>query len=156
MTEEQYYTEEALAKIKAELDELKKKKRREIAERIRDAKSFGDLSENAEYTDAKEAQAFIEGRIAELEHVLERAKIVKEDGGGTSGEVRVGSKVLTLDDKGKEKKYALVSANEVDSLKGKISTSSPIGKALLGKKAGDQVEVEVPAGKMKLTIKKVE
>ena len=156
MAEGQYYTKEALAKIQAELDELKKKKRREIAERIRDAKSFGDLSENAEYTDAKEAQAFIEGRIAELEHILESAKIVKKGKGGTSGTVQVGNKVLTLDDKGREKEYALVSANEVNSLEGKISTNSPIGKALLDKKAGDQVAVEVPAGRMKLTIKRVE
>lgn len=156
MTEKQYYTKEALEKLKAELDELKKKKRREVAERIRDAKSFGDLSENAEYTDAKEAQAFIEGRIAKLEHILENAEIVDESKGSASGEIQVGRKVLIVDGKGQEKEYSLVSANEVNSLEGKISTSSPIGKALLGKKVGDQVEVDVPAGKMKLKIKKVE
>ncbi|MFC1652072.1 transcription elongation factor GreA [Patescibacteria group bacterium] len=154
MAEGQYYTKEALEKLKIELNELKKKKRREVAERIRDAKSFGDLSENAEYSDAKEAQAFVEGRIDELEHTLENAKVVKE--GETNGKVQVGRKVLVVDDKGQEKEYFLVSANEVNSLESKISTSSPIGQALLGKKAGDQIEADIPAGKMKLTIKKVE
>jgi len=156
MAEGQYYTKKALTKLKAELDELKSKKRREVAERIRDAKSFGDLSENAEYTDAREAQAFVEGRIAELEHILENAKVVKEDKDGVKETVRVGCKALVVDDKGQEKEYSLVSANEVNSLENKISMSSPVGKALLGKKAGDQVAVEVPAGKMKLRIKRVE
>ena len=156
MVEGQYYTKEALAKLKAELDELKSKKRREVAERIRDAKSFGDLSENAEYTDAKEAQAFIEGRIAEIEHVLENANVIEDKKSRAKGEVQVGCKVLVVDNKGQEKEYSLVSANEVNSLENKISMSSPVGKALLGKKAGEQVEIKVPAGKMKLTIKKVE
>ena len=155
MQKKQYYTKSALEKIKTELAGLKSVKRKEVAERIREAKAFGDLSENAEYADAKEAQAFVEGRIEELEEILENAEIV-DDKCKQGGAVGVNCKVTVSDSKGGQREYTLVSANEVDPLTGKISSNSPIGKALMGKKVGDRVAVEVPSGKLDLQVQKIE
>jgi transcription elongation factor GreA len=138
-----YLTKEGLEKLKNELDELKTVRRKEVAARIEIAKDMGDLSENAEYNEAKEEQGFIEGRIAELEALVPNAIIIERAGTGTVG---IGSTVR-VEANGKEKEYTIVGASEADPVKGKISNESPLGVQFLGKSAGDSVEVKVPSGK---------
>ena len=137
----QIISQEGYDKLKQELQFLTKTKRREIAERIQSAKDLGDLSENAEYSDAKDAQAFNEGRIAEIESLL-KTVIVVENTGATK-DVSMGSTVTVKSD-GKTKTFTIVSFNEVDPLVGKISNESPLGKAFLHKKKGDTVKVTTP------------
>jgi len=139
----QYVSAEFLAKLKEELHDLKTVKRRELAGRIETAKSLGDLSENAEYHEAKDALGFIEGRILEIDDLLKNAIVIEEEKGGSN--VRVGSSVA-VSVNGKEKKFTIVGSNEADPLTGKISNESPIGRALLGAKVGDEVDVETPSG----------
>jgi transcription elongation factor GreA len=139
-----YVTKEGYDKLKKELDELKGVRRKEIAQRIEIAKDMGDLSENAEYHEAKDEQGFIEGRIAELEVVLPNAVIIEAGGDGCIG---VGNTVR-VSAKGKEKEYTIVGANEADPIAGRISNESPLGQAFIGKCAGDTVEVKAPSGKM--------
>jgi len=140
---EQIISQDGYNKLQDELTLLTTTRRKEIAERIERAKELGDLSENAEYSEAKDAQALNEGRILELTNILKNVTIV-ENGGGTR-EVNMGSKVKVKID-GKEKEYTIVSFNEADPLSGKISNESPIGVAFLGKSKGDSVEVETPRG----------
>ena len=139
----QYVSPEFLTKLQAELKDLKTVKRRELANRIETAKSLGDLSENAEYHEAKDALGFVEGRILEIEDLLKNAVIVEREAGASN--VRVGTTVTVSVD-GKEKEITIVGSNEADPLAGKISNESPIGQSLLGAKAGDHVEVETPSG----------
>jgi transcription elongation factor GreA len=139
-----YITKLGYEKLKKELDELKNVRRKEIADRIEIAKDMGDLSENAEYHEAKDEQGFIEGRIAELEITLPNAVIIERD---TSGCVNVGNTVR-VSANGKEKEYTIVGAKEADPLAGRISNESPLGIAFIGKCAGDTVEVQAPAGKI--------
>lgn len=143
---EQIITREGYNKLKEELDFLSTNKRKEIAERIERAKELGDLSENAEYSEAKDAQALNEGRILELAGILKNVTIV-ESVGNKKGEVDMGSKV-TASINGKEKVYEIVSFNEADPLSGKISNESPLGMSFLGKRKGDEVKVETPKGEM--------
>lgn len=143
---EQIITREGYNKLKEELDFLSTAKRKEIAERIERAKELGDLSENAEYSEAKDAQALNEGRILELAGILKNVTIV-ESIGNKKGEVDMGSKV-TASINGKEKVYEIVSFNEADPLNGKISNESPLGMAFLSKKKGDEVKVDTPKGEM--------
>ncbi len=140
---ETYLTQEGLEKLKRELDELKNVKRKEVAYRIEQAKEFGDLSENAEYTEAKNEQAFIEGRIAELDYLLRHATIIQET--KSNGVVQVGSKIKIKGDH-EVREYKIVGSEEADPIQGLISNESPIGRAFLGKKAGEVVEIEVPKG----------
>jgi transcription elongation factor GreA len=152
---EYYLTEEGLQKLKAELAELSGPKRSELAQRLRTAIQQGDLSENADYHKAKEDQAFLEGRIQELNAMIGNAVIIS-DAGSTGGVIGIGSKV-TLKEKGREPiKYFLVGAQEADPRNGKISNESPIGKALLGHKAGDKVEAQTPAGVLAFEVVSVE
>ena len=139
-----YITKEGLAKLRKELDELKNVRRKEIALRIEIAKDMGDLSENAEYHEAKDEQGFIEGRIIELEQMLVNAIVIEHN---DTGCVNVGNTVR-VSVKGKEKEYTIVGANEADPLAGRISNESPLGIAFIGKHPGDSVEVKVPSGKM--------
>mgnify|MGYP001558657649 CR=1 FL=1 len=152
MTNTNYLTKEGLAKLNTELEYLKKIKRREVAERLRTAASFGDLSENFDYANAREEQEFVERRIRELEDLLMHAEIVvsKDD----SGKVQIGSRVV-LQGQGKPLELQIAGAREADPLKGKISLESPFGSALVGKKAGENVEIETPNGKMKYKIAQV-
>ncbi len=152
MTNTNYLTKEGLAKLNTELEYLKKIKRREVAERLRQAASFGDLSENFDYANAREEQEFVERRIRELEDLLMHAEIVvsKDD----SGKVQIGSRVV-LHGEGKPLELQIAGAREADPLKGKISLESPFGSALVGKKAGENVEIETPNGKMKYKIAQV-
>ena len=150
MAKETFITKEGLEKLKKELDQLKNNKRKEIAERIQEAKELGDLSENAEYVEAKNEQAFIEGRILEIESLLKQATIIKER--RTSSKiVEVGSKIKIKDDK-EIKEYVIVGSNEADPNLGKISNVSPLGKAFIGKKTGDIIEIKVPQGIKKFEI----
>lgn len=139
----QYVSPEFLTKLNEELKDLKTVKRRELANRIEAAKSLGDLSENAEYHEAKDALGFVEGRILEIEDLLKNAIVVEQEVNASN--VRVGSTVTVLVN-GKEKTFTIVGSNEADPLTGKISNESPIGRSLLGSKVGDDVEVETPAG----------
>lgn len=140
-------TAEGLKKLEEELNYLKTVKRREVAERIKQAVGFGDLSENAEYEYAKNEQAFTEGRIIALEKKLAQARIIGEEEISTET-VTLGSKVLLRDlDRGEERKYELVSSLECNPFENKISDESPVGRALLGQKVGTAVEINVPAGR---------
>jgi transcription elongation factor GreA len=150
---EQIISQEGYDKLKDELHFLSTVKRKEIAERIERAKELGDLSENAEYSEAKDAQALNEGRVLELTNTLKNVTIVQSS--GSKEKVVMGSKItVKIDDK--EKHYTIVSFNEADPLNGKISNESPIGVAFLEKKKGDSVEVETPRGIMKYKILKIE
>lgn len=154
MDKKMYLTKEGYGKLKEELENLLSNERVAIAERIKTAKEYGDLSENSEYSDAKEQQSFIEGRILEIEHILKNSEIIDEKH-TNCGSVNVGC-VVHLEASDKELKYRIVGSAEADPQKGYISNESPIGKALLGKKTGEQVEVSVPAGVTKYKIKKIE
>jgi transcription elongation factor GreA len=150
-------TPEGLEKLKEEIDHLTTVKRREVAERIKEAREFGDISENAEYDDAKNEQALLEQRIAQLEERLRRATVIDEKVIGTD-EVQFGSVVHVKDQKTDvSQKFQIVGSTEADPLEQKLSNESPIGKALLGHKRNDVVTVEVPRGpKKKLKITKIE
>jgi len=152
-TKEVYLTKAGHEKLEKEHVELTTAGRKKIAEMIKTAKEYGDLSENSEYADAKDQQVFIEGRIAELEHILKNAVIIDETHANCTT-VNVGCSVnVELEDG--EMDFTIVGSAEADPEKGWISNESPIGKALLGKKSGDEVEVTVPAGTMKYRIKKI-
>ena len=146
MSQKVILTEEGFQNLKEELDHLVNVERREVAKRIKTARDFGDISENSEYDDAKNEQAFIEGRIQEIKNMLDNAEVVKEE--EISDEiVSVGNIVKIKDvDSGKEYNYKIVGSAEADPLNNKISNESPIGSALIGHKPGDTVEVEVPSG----------
>jgi len=145
-------TYEGLEKLEKELQYLKTVKRREIAERIKHALSFGDLSENSEYDEAKNEQSYVESRIVKIEAMLKNAKVIDEEDVSTET-VSLGCKVKVLDmDANEEVEYYIVGSTEADPGKSKISNESPVGSALMGKKKGDIVEVNVPAGVIKLKI----
>jgi transcription elongation factor GreA len=150
-------TPEGLEKLKEEIEHLTTVKRREVAERIKEARDFGDIAENAEYDDAKNEQALLEGRIAQLEERLRRATVIDEKSVGTD-EVTFGSVVHVKDQKtGDSQKFQIVGSTEANPADHKLSNESPIGKALLGHKRGDTVSVDVPRGpKKKLKITKIE
>ena len=149
---EQIITQDGYNKLKEEHDFLSTARRKEIAERIERAKELGDLSENAEYSEAKDAQALNEGRIMELAAILKNVTIVNKV--ADSEHIVMGSKIIAKLD-GKEKEFTIVSFNESDPLNGMISNESPLGLAFIGKKKGDNVEVETPRGVMHYKIVKV-
>ncbi|NTW15140.1 MAG: transcription elongation factor GreA [Candidatus Moranbacteria bacterium] len=142
-------TQEGLKKLQDELEDRKIRVRQEIAAAIKEAKEQGDLSENAEYSEAKHQQNENETRIMELEAMLKEATIVEKTTG--SSEIRIGSSVV-LDCEGKEMKFTIVGTNEVDPTKGLISGDSPFGSALMGRSKGDNVTIDVPAGKLKCVV----
>ncbi len=154
MTQSQtYLTREGEQKLKAELAELTGPRREELAQRLRSAIQMGDLSENADYHKAKEDQAFLEGRIQEIEYILRSATIIEK----TSGDVvAVGSTVTVQEDNYDPETYFVVGAKEADPRKGKISNESPIGRALIDHKVGEVVEAETPGGIVKFKILKIE
>jgi transcription elongation factor GreA len=149
---EQIITQEGYNKLKAELDYLINIRRKEIADRIERAKELGDLSENAEYSEAKDAQALNDGRILELSSILKNVTVVANAQSGD--EVMMGSKVL-VKSKDKEKEFTIVSFNEADPAAGCISNESPLGMAFLGRKKGDEVSVKTPNGEVKYKIVKI-
>ena len=150
---EQIISQDGYNKLKDELDFLSTVKRKEIAERIERAKELGDLSENAEYSEAKDTQALNEGRILELSNTLKNVTVVDTKTNGK--DIAMGSKV-TVTVNSKEKQYTIVSFNEADPINGLISNESPIGMSFIGRKKGDVVLVNTPKGEMKFKIKKVE
>ncbi|OGE87709.1 MAG: transcription elongation factor GreA [Candidatus Doudnabacteria bacterium RIFCSPLOWO2_02_FULL_49_13] len=146
-------TEDGLKKLQDEVKILKEDRRREVIERIQEAVAHGDLSENADYAQAKEEQAFIEGRIQEIEEILKNAQIIAAS--KNKNIVSVGSTVV-LKFAGNEVKYTIVGANEANPAAGKISNESLVGKALLGAKKGDRMAVDTPAGKNEYEILNIE
>jgi len=155
MPEQQFITAEGAKNLKAELEQLKGPEREALAKRLRDAIQMGDLSENADYHKAKEDQAFLEGRIQELEYVLRNATIV-EDTGGAKDVVAVGARVTVQEEDFDPEVFLLVGAKEADPRNGKISHESPIGLALMDHRVGDIVEAETPGGRIRLKILKIE
>jgi transcription elongation factor GreA len=151
MTDTIYLTKKGLEELKIELKELIDGKRPEMAKRIKDARDMGDLSENAEYHSAKEEQAFVEGRIAELEDIIKNAQVQKIS---SKDVIAVGTKITVKID-GDEQIFHLVGAPEADPAEGKVSHESPLGSQLMGKKVGDKFEVEAPVGKLTYTILKI-
>lgn len=150
--QEIFLTQSGLKKIEKELNYLKSVKRREVASQIKTAISFGDISENSEYEDAKNEQAFIEGRIITLEKMLRNARLIEDEEIDTNI-VGIGSTVTLMNlDGGKELNFTIVSSAESDPSASKISYESPVGKNIIGKTVGDIVEVQVPAGLVKYKI----
>lgn len=138
-------------KLEQEFEFLKTVKRKEVVERIKIARSFGDLSENSEYDSAKDEQAFVEGRITTLENMIRNAKIIEDTKGSDS--VILGRSVTFVElPDGEEETYTIVGSAEADPSEGKISNDSPIAKSLIGKKIGEQVSVQTPGGEMKVRI----
>ena len=141
-----HLTRDGIRKLEEELDELVNNRRSEVAERIRHAREFGDITENAEYTEAKNEQSLVEGRIQTLDLLLRNAVVI-EDEPREKGVVALGAKVkVRLEDGDGEETYEIVGAAEADPLHGRISNESPLGSALLGHKAGDEVEWSSPSG----------
>lgn len=152
--EKQYLTREGAEKLRTELDELVNVKRPELAQRLKDAIAMGDLRENADYHDAKEQQAFLEGRIRYLEGLLRDAEIVDENE-LPADVVRVGCEVTIQEEDFEPETYRIVGAAEADPGEGAISNESPLGAALLGKKPGQKVKVETPSGMLEFKIKSI-
>jgi transcription elongation factor GreA len=154
MTEPIYLTEQGYADLKQELEKLVNERRPELAIKLKEAVAEGDLKENANYHDAKEQQAFVEGRIQYLENIIRSAQIISND--GSTDEVRIGSQV-TIREEGsdEDETYYIVGAAEANPREGKISNESPIGSALVGHKKGDNVRVNTPQGTITFKIKKI-
>ncbi|HEY8346603.1 MAG TPA: transcription elongation factor GreA [Symbiobacteriaceae bacterium] len=144
---------EGYRKLQEELEHLRNVKRKEVAERLKEARALGDLSENSEYEDARNEQAFVEGRIVTLENTLRNAKVIEDDGSANQGEVRLGSTVTLKDlEYGDILEYTIVGSVEADPENRKISNESPVGKAIMGKTKGTIVTVEAPAGNIQYEI----
>ncbi len=149
-----YVTREGLKKLEEELEFLRTVKRAEIAQRLHEAMEEGDIDENAEYDDAKNQQAFVEGRILTLEAMIRNAVIIEDSGKKRHTEVVLGS-VVTIKEVGSDaeaEKYSMVGSAEADPRYGRISNESPLGRALLGKRVGDEVTISAPAGKLTFKI----
>jgi transcription elongation factor GreA len=149
-------TKAGLAKLKEELAEYKDVRRKEVAARLKEAIAYGDLSENAEYEEAKNEQAFVEGRIVELEKMIKNAKIISDDKSGQET-VQIGTTVTVqnITENDDPESYTIVGSTEADPIESKISNESPIGSAILGKTKGDVVKVKVPAGVFEYRILKI-
>lgn len=145
-----FLTEEGFSELKKEFEDLTKKRRIDVVKRVSSAREMGDLSENAEYQAARDELSFIDGRIEELEEILKKVTIIT-DQTTRGGDIQLGS-MVTLNLKGKQEDYMLVGEWEADPVEKKISHVSPLGKALLGKKIGETIEVQAPAGKVVYTV----
>lgn len=152
MASKEYISEEGLEKLKKQLEDLKTVKRQEITVRLEEAKKMGDLSENAEYTEAREAQEFNEREIAELEELVKKAVVIGKP--KDKDEIQIGS-TFVAKSHGKEHEFTIVGSEEADPVSGKISNESPLGKSFLGNKKGDEVKVKTPKGEVKYTIEKI-
>ncbi|MBM3257066.1 MAG: transcription elongation factor GreA [Candidatus Liptonbacteria bacterium] len=155
MPNQYHLSKERHEELKKELETLKGEGRADIADKLKRAKEYGDLSENAEYAEAREEQNLIENRIFELEELLKKAVIIEEEAGGTGGVVRVGCAV-TVKKNGKETKYTIVGPYDAKPEEGKISDESPLGRAFMGHEKGDEVTVLTPSGKSTFEIIKIE
>jgi len=150
---ELFITKEGLKKLQAELNYLRSVRRQEVAEKIKRAIEVGGTENNAEYEDAKNDQAFVEGRILTLENMIRKAVIINQKTG--SGRVTLGSRVLLRNQDGKIEQFVIVGSAEANPINGKISNESPVGQALLGRAVGDEVEVPTPAGVLKLVVMEI-
>ena len=150
MAQPTYLTKEGLERLTEERNHLFTVRRHDVAERIQRAKEMGGTVDNAEYEEAKNDQAYIEGRILTLDTLIRNARIIDEE--TSSDVVRIGSTVQIQDEKGRKKRYKIIGSAEADPSQGSISNVSPIGKALLGKQAGDVADVSVPAGQIQLKV----
>lgn len=153
--EQTLVTREGLKKLQDELDHLKKIRRQEVAQRLKEAISYGDLSENSEYEEAKNEQAFVEGRILELERKIKNSKIIAEKSAHKTVEIGSTVTVRNKTTRDEPESYTIVGATEADPIDNKISNESPLGKAFLSKKTGDSVDVIAPGGTFKYEILKV-
>jgi transcription elongation factor GreA len=150
-----YLTSKGLKKLREELEYLRTVKRKEVAQRLHEAMEDGELIENAEYEAAKNEQAFVEGRILELDHLIAQAQVIKK--GGTSKDlVQIGSTVVVKEDGKKSETYTIVGAAEANPKEGLISNESPLGRALLDHKVGDDIDVQAPAGTLIFRIVKIQ
>ncbi|MFZ2189696.1 MAG: transcription elongation factor GreA [Candidatus Magasanikiibacteriota bacterium] len=149
----QYMSQDKLESLEAELKELREEKIPALAKRIDDARQMGDLSENAEYHQAREDMAWAQSRVKQIQYILENSEIIDEDT-QTGGTVNIGSTVLVRGERG-EKEYTIVGAQEADPSTGKISNESPLGSAFMSKKKGDKVEVQLPSGVQEFKILQV-
>lgn len=152
-----YLTKEGLEKLQKDLENMKTVRRKEVAERLKQAIGFGDLSENSEYDDAKNEQAFIEGEIQRMEEMLINVVVIEDGAKVDDGTITIGSKVVIRfvgDDE--EEEYKIVGTVEADPMNNRISNESPVGKAIIGHKAGDIVDIEVPTGIVQYEIVKVD
>lgn len=152
-----YLTKEGLEKLQQDLETMKTVRRKEVAERLKQAIGFGDLSENSEYDDAKNEQAFIEGEIQRMEEMLINVVVIEEGAKVEDGSIAIGSKVVIRfvgDDE--EEEYKIVGTVEADPMNNRISNESPVGKAIIGHKAGDIVDIEVPNGIVQYEILRVD
>jgi transcription elongation factor GreA len=145
-------TKEGMSKLQEELDFLVTVRRPQIARRIQEAKELTSAQNNAEFDDAKNEQAFVEGRILTLERIIQNATIIDEEEAHHSSRVRVGSTVTVSNQDGREEQYTIVGSAEANPTEGRISNESPVGRALLGKRVGDEVKANVPAGTFHFTI----
>jgi transcription elongation factor GreA len=150
-----YITAEGLETLKIELDELRTTKRTEVAVLIQKAKELGDITDSAQYDAAKDEQAFLEGRIRQLEDQVTHATIIEETS-TKGGIIRIGSKVTLVDSDGIEEKWEIVGRAESDASKGRISNESPVAKAIIGRAKGEKAQVNTPGGIIELTIKSLE
>jgi transcription elongation factor GreA len=148
-------TQEGLGKLEEELEHLKTVRRPQVAERIRQAKELASTQNNAEYDDAKNEQAFVEGRILTLEKMVQDATIIDEEQAHHAKEVQIGSTVHVTEGQDKRAQFTIVGSAEADPKQGKISNESPVGLALLGKRVGDEVQVSVPKGVLRYTVTKI-
>jgi len=150
-----FLTKEGFQKLQDELDHLRTAKRQEVAARLHEAMEGGELIENAEYEAAKNEQAFVEGRIQELDMILATARLIEENGKNKEGLIQVGSTVTIEEDGAAAETYTIVGAAEANPREGKISNESPIGKTVIGHKEGETLQVEAPGGHFKVKIVKV-
>ena len=148
-------TQDGLAKIEHELEQLKHVRRPQVAERIRESKELASTQNNAEYDDAKNEQAFVEGRIRTLEKLVQDAVLIDEEQAHHASQVQIGSTVSVTNAEGKKQEFTIVGSTEADPANGRISNESPVGRALLGKGVGDEVLVDVPKGAMRFTVTKI-
>jgi len=149
-------TQEGLSKLEHELEQLKTVRRPQVAERIRESKELASTQNNAEYDDAKNEQAFVEGRILTLETLIQNATIIDEEQAHHASQVQIGSTVSVQEGgASKAQQFTIVGAPEADPKTGRISNESPVGRALLGKRVGDEVQVSVPKGILRYTVTKI-
>jgi transcription elongation factor GreA len=145
-------TKDGIQRVERELEHLRSVRRPEVAERIHEAKELASAQNNAEYEEAKNEQAFVEGRIMTLEHLLQNATLIDEEAAHHATRVQLGSKVKLEDGDGKAMEYTIVGAAEARPTEGMISNESPVGRSLLGKRVGDEVQIQVPRGVLRLTV----
>lgn len=148
-------TKDGLAKLEQELDHLKTVRRPQVAERIHQSKELASTQNNAEYDDAKNEQAFVEGRILTIEKLIQNSTVIDEEEAHHANRVQIGSSVAVVTGDGKKQHYTIVGTAEADPKEGKISNESPVGRALLGKRVGDEVQVSAPKGVMRFTVSSI-